>query len=137
MGRGTQFPPPAMNLETGKPLEGFCESQGTHWRADCGFMIMDQLQVPKHLALGDYVLSFRWDCEQTPQVWTTCANILVTEAQQTPCVGVRNTAPRFPRSSLVSTSMLECALCVFCRVLVIQRSRGARISANFFFWLQC
>lgn len=84
--RGTQFPPPAMNLETGKPLEGFCEAQGTHWRADCGFTIMDQLQVPKHLALGDYVLSFRWDCEQTPQVWTTCANIRVTEAQQTPDV---------------------------------------------------
>ena len=26
----------------------------------------------------DYVLSFRWDCEQTPQVWTTCSSIRVT-----------------------------------------------------------
>ena len=30
-----------------------------------------------HLALGDYVLSWRWDCEQTPQIWNTCADLTV------------------------------------------------------------
>ena len=39
------------------------------------FTVMDEVEVPAELAPGDYVLSFRWDCEQTPQIWTTCANI--------------------------------------------------------------
>jgi len=39
------------------------------------FHIVDKLQVPSNLAPGDYVLSWRWDCEQTPQVWGQCSNI--------------------------------------------------------------
>ena len=38
----------------------------------------DRRQVPATLAPGEYILSFRWDCEQTPQVWTTCSSIRVT-----------------------------------------------------------
>ena len=41
------------------------------------FGIMDLVQVPESLEPGDYVLSFRWDCQKTPQVWETCANVLV------------------------------------------------------------
>jgi len=41
------------------------------------FSIIDQLIVPRTLDEGDYVLSFRWDCEQSPQVWNTCASIIV------------------------------------------------------------
>ena len=37
----------------------------------------DLLEVPEDLEAGDYVLSFRWDCEKTPQVWNSCANIRV------------------------------------------------------------
>ena len=36
---------------------------------------MDKVEVPKDLETGDYVLSFRWDCEQTPQIWNTCADV--------------------------------------------------------------
>jgi len=39
------------------------------------FSIVDQLQVPLNITAGDYVLSFRYDAEQTPQVWNQCANI--------------------------------------------------------------
>ena len=35
------------------------------------------LEVPENLERGDYVLSFRWDCEKTPQVWNSCANIKI------------------------------------------------------------
>ena len=31
------------------------------------FSIGDYLEVPEQLEPGDYVLSFRWDCEQTSQ----------------------------------------------------------------------
>ena len=38
----------------------------------------DLVQVPKDLKPGTYVLSFRWDCERTSQVWSGCSNIRVT-----------------------------------------------------------
>ena len=28
---------------------------------------------------GDYILQWRWDNEQTPQIWTTCADIKVDD----------------------------------------------------------
>ena len=39
------------------------------------FTVMDKVEVPAELSPGHYVLSFRWDCEQTPQIWTACANV--------------------------------------------------------------
>ena len=43
------------------------------------FILVDRLRVPV-LPPGDYSLSWRWDCEQTPQVWNSCADITVTSA---------------------------------------------------------
>ena len=40
-----------------------------------GWGIKDLVQVPESLEAGRYVLSFRWDTQNTPQVWNTCANI--------------------------------------------------------------
>ena len=40
-----------------------------------GWGIKDLVQVPQSLEPGRYVLSFRWDTQNTPQVWNTCANI--------------------------------------------------------------
>jgi len=37
--------------------------------------LIDYVQVPASLQLGEYVLSFRWDCKKTAQVWNVCANI--------------------------------------------------------------
>lgn len=41
------------------------------------FTMQDQVKVPEDMAAGEYVLSWRWDCEQTPQVWNSCADINV------------------------------------------------------------
>jgi len=35
----------------------------------------DIVRVPKNITPGKYILSWRWDCENTPQVWSSCANI--------------------------------------------------------------
>ena len=43
------------------------------------FNIFDEVIVPKDLATGDYVLSFRLDAEQTPQIWTHCSDITITD----------------------------------------------------------
>merc|ERR1711874_665233 len=39
------------------------------------FYIVDQVQIPSNLEPGNYVISFRWDCEQTAQIWNSCASI--------------------------------------------------------------
>ena len=41
------------------------------------YMMVDKLTVPKDLKPGEYILSWRWDCEETPQVWNSCADITV------------------------------------------------------------
>jgi len=43
------------------------------------FAIVDKVEVPQ-LPVGEWVVSFRWDCEQTPQIWSQCANIKITNA---------------------------------------------------------
>merc|ERR1719186_2117332 len=35
--------------------------------------LIDYLKVPADLDLGEYVLSFRWDCKKTAQIWNVCA----------------------------------------------------------------
>ena len=42
-----------------------------HW------VIKDLVEIPEDIPLGIYVLSFRWDCQQSPQVWNSCANIQI------------------------------------------------------------
>jgi len=39
------------------------------------FHIIDKVKIPSNLEPGYYVLSFRWDCEQTPQIWNGCSDI--------------------------------------------------------------
>jgi len=41
------------------------------------YSFKDLVTVPEDLEPGQYVLSFRWDCEHTAQVWSSCANINV------------------------------------------------------------
>merc|ERR1711862_321068 len=31
------------------------------------------------MGAGTYVLSWRWDCEETDQVWNSCADIVITD----------------------------------------------------------
>ena len=37
----------------------------------------DLVEVPEDIEPGDYILSFRWDSQRTPQVWNSCANIRI------------------------------------------------------------
>ena len=67
---GTQFPSP------GPGLYGF----GCNYNCSIQyfkFSIIDTVQIPQDLQPGKYVMSFRWDCEQTGQVWNSCADIMI------------------------------------------------------------
>jgi len=39
--------------------------------------IVDRLRIPATIPQGDYVLGWRWDCEQTPQVWSSCSDVTI------------------------------------------------------------
>ena len=41
--------------------------------------IVDKVIVPKYLAAGEYLLSWRWDAEQSNQIWQNCADVTITE----------------------------------------------------------
>jgi len=70
---GTQFPAP------GPGLFGYGQNPPPYYDPTFAFSIVDHLAVPDDLTPGDYVLSFRWDCEQTSQVWNQCANIKIVQ----------------------------------------------------------
>lgn len=57
--------------------DGYGNGLGDGGFGEYQFTLVDQVKVPDGLAPGSYALSWRWDCEQTPQVWNSCADITV------------------------------------------------------------
>jgi hypothetical protein len=45
------------------------------------YNVMDEVEIPADLQEGDYLLSWRWDCEQSPQIWQQCADIRLVKAE--------------------------------------------------------
>lgn len=39
------------------------------------YSVMDKVKIPDDLEEGEYFLSWRWDCEQSPQIWQQCADV--------------------------------------------------------------
>jgi hypothetical protein len=33
--------------------------------------------IPEHLPAGEYVVGFRWDCEETAQIWSSCGDVTI------------------------------------------------------------
>jgi len=66
-------------LQFPAPFPGACGWGNDMYGNNLPFNIVDRLQVPSNLPAGEYVLSFRWDCEQGAQIWNTCANIRLVE----------------------------------------------------------
>lgn len=60
-----------------KRLYGFsCSGIYSQFKFPCHHII-DKIQVPTHLEDGDYVVSLRYDCEQTSQVWNSCGDVRI------------------------------------------------------------
>lgn len=70
-----QFPEPAAGLSgyTGYYPDASFDGIVTAFP----YNIVDRVVVPADIAAGDYVLSWRWDCEQSNQVWQNCADVTV------------------------------------------------------------
>ena len=39
--------------------------------------IVDMLRIPKDTPPGEYVVGWRWDCEQSTQVWSSCSDVTI------------------------------------------------------------
>jgi len=39
--------------------------------------IMDRVKIPETLTPGRYLISWRWDCEESTQVWQNCGDVLI------------------------------------------------------------
>lgn len=74
------FPPPLPGFS------GHCCDEGCPEGCGDGFgqawSLMDKVKVPDHLEPGDYVLGWRWDCEELTQVWTNCADVQLRAASK-------------------------------------------------------
>ena len=78
---GSQFPPPAPGASGFYGLTPNDVAAGTTSnRRLTQWSVVDRVRVPADIEAGEYVLSFRMDCEQTPQVWSYCADVRIVQA---------------------------------------------------------
>jgi len=61
--------------------------------------IMDKVLIPADLEEGDYLLSWRWDCEESTQIWQNCADIHLTKGTPPPSPAPSPPAPTPPAPS--------------------------------------
>ena len=65
------------NSCAGQPATGHKPAQLEWCEKKMNFSIADKVHIPADLPAGEYLLSFRWDCEQTAQIWSQCADVTV------------------------------------------------------------
>jgi len=67
-GNATQMPTEFVAPDDNRH-EGWCSGDWTLG------MISDKVVIPEDIKPGSYVVSWRWDCEETAQVWQNCADV--------------------------------------------------------------
>lgn len=70
---GVQFEPPSQGIY------GYWVNNHKDFLSQVS--IVDQLMVPK--VSGDFILQWRLDCEQTPQIWNACGDITISNGGST------------------------------------------------------
>jgi len=78
--RGSQWTRNPFPMEKGN-IEPIPNLPQVYGRGPFNYSAVDQVVVPRGLAPGHYVLSWRWEAEQTKQVWAHCSDVLVTAAE--------------------------------------------------------
>ena len=55
-----------------------CARDSTFETAPALLPTRPQVMLPASLSGGDYVLGFRWDCEESNQIWQSCSDVTIT-----------------------------------------------------------
>lgn len=71
---------PAPCYDPNAPAEGEYGGLCSGWYGPDNLEIVDSVRLPAHLTPGAYVVQWRWDCEESSQVWTNCADVTVEAA---------------------------------------------------------
>lgn len=66
---------PVVPPDAGSDLAFTPDPAPGHSAAD--YALEDELRVPADIRPGDYVLGYRWDCEMTSQIWSSCSDISI------------------------------------------------------------
>jgi len=67
----TQFPEPAPGIS------GYTLTYPPVGRNGFPYSVVDKVKIPPTIATGSYLLSWRWDAEQSHQVWQNCADVII------------------------------------------------------------
>lgn len=54
-----------------------CQGMTDGQSAVANLEIVDRVQIPSDLPSGEYVLGWRWDCEESNQIWQSCSDVTV------------------------------------------------------------
>jgi len=105
---------------------GSCQGEGVHCTPEqfkqqtFEFSIVDKLKIPSDLPEGDWVVGFRWESEQTPQVWQSCGDVTVKSSGPatkpfTPTTGCTMCcAPKAPCSNCTACTDDKTGACAYC-----------------------
>jgi len=74
---GDSFPPRCNEIPNcgSTEVNSKCKCSGMWGPYD--LLIVDILQIPATLSPGKYVLGWRWDCEESTQIWSSCSDVIV------------------------------------------------------------
>ena len=93
----------------------------------------DKVIVPNDLPVGEYVLSWRWDCYMADQIWSNCADVEITNSpgSQTTTVA-SSTATTTTESTTSSTSASTSSSGCVDGELPTEWSQSGRFDCNYF-----
>lgn len=119
----------------------FTEDFGTDQLCDTGpkvhnpnnWQVKDKVIVPANLPVGEYVLSWRWDCYMADQIWSNCADVEITSpgTQTTTVASTTTTTGESTASSTSSSSTSSSSGCVDGE-LPTEWSQSGRFDCNYF-----
>ena len=70
--------PECRNSHYKTPAPGVCKCSGD-WN-DL-LEVVDQVHIPADVKPGKYVLGWRWDCEESTQVWASCSDVTIVASE--------------------------------------------------------
>lgn len=77
------FPAPCYDPNAPADSEAAYQGLCSGWYGPDNLEIVDSVRLPARLAPGPYVVQWRWDCEESSQIWLNCADVTVTASSRT------------------------------------------------------
>jgi len=68
---------PGCDALWGNESKAKCSGAGDGSSACDTLAIVDKVMIPKNIVPGEYVLGWRWDCEESNQIWQSCSDVTI------------------------------------------------------------